>query len=296
MPGTTPLLNAVFYSAPDFNNQSFTGATGNTVRSFGYLAPGIDTYTVNDSSQLWKIIELQNNAVVTLSPIAGANPGDEIILFSPSGTVTTSAAGTTINNPLISSNPGRPLRLIYLGSDTWQISSSNVIYSSFNITNCCGSNSDVIYQLSPSGGIPDLNKYAYASPGGINPFTGDNGGITGAPPVYIYAGDTASAFTFTSGIGATATCELVSYTTPYTFYNPFAQTVQIYSESGIDIYNNSVIVNYRFKTQSDYLYACDTSWDVATAGEYLYRFLGAYGVESPVIFTGGFASIPTPPP
>lgn len=283
MPGQVPLRNAQFIESPDFNNQAIQGITGSGVfRQFSYVSPGGTSTTLN-SSNLWNIIELTGNGIVTVPGGITANVGDEIMVVNSTGTISFSAtAGATIlSNTYYVIPARRPARLVYAGSNNWILAGDKAFYSNFSVTDCCDNSQPTLYTFNNA----DLTEFptAYANRFGTSLYT--SSAVGGVVQV------SSNAYTIVSGSVNASACETVGFGSGYQFFNAYGSTISglFYSyESGLDITVNDQIAAYPFKYNIvNDVYRCNT--DSAVNGTY-YRSSDMYGGTRPVCFVNGFVT------
>ena len=270
MPGQVPLSNAKFINSPDFNNQAIQGITGSGVfRQFNYLNTG--SSRVITSSDLWTIIELTGNSVVTV-PSSGisANVGDEILFVNLTGII--SFSGNILYTGLYATPPRRPARLVYAGSDYWILAGDKTGFYSGGLTDCCGNAQPTAYWF---GNNVFESSTIYSNPYGTALYN-----VTALGGVVSYSGDI---YTIVNGVVTASECSAVSYTIPYTLYDNATPTTY-YSYQDVDINNNTAIIGLPFRySQNSETYPCDTS---AINGTY-YRSYDGYDASNPVCFSNG---------
>jgi hypothetical protein len=283
MPGVAPISNSKFINSPDFNNQAIQGITGSGVfRQFSYISPGGTSVTLQ-SSNLWNMIELTGNGVVTVPGGITADVGDEIMFVNSTGIISFNAtSGATILFASLYAIPAaRPARLIYAGSNNWILSGYKTRYDAQSVTDCCDNNQPAVYTL---GDEPLINyPLAYANNVGTSLYTASAlGGVVKGAGGYAY--------TIVSGVVTDSSCTLVNFNIPNTFYEVggLGTSLTFYSYQNINILINSEIQGVPFKTTTiSSVYPCDT--ENAVNGTY-YRSFDGYGGLLPVCFVNGIVS------
>jgi hypothetical protein len=269
MAGQVPLNNAKFINSPDFDNQPVSGITGNGVfKQFTYLNGASNSRTLQ-SSDVWKIIELTGNGIVTIAQNISSNIGDEIIIVNTTGNIAFSTAGgVTLLSPTLNVIPAeRPARLVYTGSNTWLLAGPRTAYSAINPSDCCSNAVATFYSL---GGF-STDNIAYADANGLSLYNSSNIG-----GVILVSGD---AYSISNGVISASSCDLVNFTQDYTLYTPGGGASTLYSYITVNIFNDAEIIGVPFKTTStEGVYPCDTS-SLPTAGTY-YRISDEYGILS----------------
>lgn len=277
MAGKVPLLNAKFTNAPDFNYQEVVGITGDGVfRQFSSNDAGVNTWTVS-SADAWSMILLTGNSLVTIpANIANIALGDEILFVNTTGTIsfTTTGGAALLTSNLYTVYAERPARLIYMGSNNWILAGAKTSYSSSAVSDCCGTQQNVLYTLGQFSSATLAYSDAYGST--VYSFSGVGGvcdvGGTG--------------YTIQSGIVTESPCALVDFDTAYTFYpNGSSTPVLLYSYAVIDEFDDNQIIGVPFKTSAvSGVYHCDDSF--AANGTY-YRYYDMYVPSLPVCFSAG---------
>jgi hypothetical protein len=282
MPGQVPLSNAKFLNSPDFNNQTISGITGSGVfRQFSYISSGSTSRTIANSD-LWAMVQLSGNSLVTIPAGISANAGDEILVINSTGTIsfTTSGGATLLSSSLYSIPAERPARLIYAGSNNWILAGAKTAYTSNAATDCCNANLDPVYTF----GDFSTSNPAYSNQYGtaLYTFSGLGGSVVIGSSVY----------NINSGIITASACSNVSFNVAYTFYNSSGNSSTVYSYVSINILSNDVI-GVPFKTLSESnIFACDTASALAP-GTY-YRAMDIYGtVLYPVCINSSGIAIAT---
>jgi len=281
MPGVAPISNSKFINSPDFNNQAIQGITGSGVfRQFSYISPGGTSVTLQ-SSNLWNMIELTGNGVVTVPGGITADVGDEIMFVNSTGIISfVATSGATILFASQYAIPAaRPARLIYAGSNNWILSGDKTRYGGQDVTDCCDNVQPNLYTF---GDVPLIdNPLAYANDVGTSLYTASAlGGVVKGAGGYAY--------TIVSGVVTYSSCTLVNFTIPYSFYDVYGNYAgPFYSYRDINILINSEIQDVPFKTYQGNYYPCNT--DNAVNGTY-YRSSDAYGGLLPVCFVSGIVS------
>lgn len=272
MPGQVPLSNAQFINSPDFNNQAIEGITGPGVfRQFNYLNTGTNIRTIS-ASDVWTVIDLSGNSLVTVPAGISANVGDEILFVNPTGTI--SFDDSVVNNNYLSVVAGRPARLIYAGANYWTLAGAKFGRTDHFPTDCCGNSMNGFYTMQ-SGAFTE-SYIAYSSSSFLTLYTS-----TAVGGVVVVGG---TGYTITSGNATANPCTYVSFTYAYTFYDGFGNASTFYSYQDVDIYNPSVIIGLPFRTTSTAeAYPCDIS---IINGTY-YRSYNEYGAANPVCFSNG---------
>lgn len=272
MPGQVPLSNAKFTNSPDFNNQAIQGITGSGVfRQFNYLNTGTNTRTIS-ASDVWTVIDLSGNSLVTVPSGISANVGDEILFVNPTGTI--SFADFIVNTNYPSVVAGRPARLIYAGANYWTLAGAKFVRTDHSPTDCCGNAMNAFYTMQ-SGNFTE-SYIAYSNSFFLTLYTS-----TAVGGVVVVGG---TGYTITSGNATATPCTYVSFTYPYSFYGYAGSPYTFYSYQNVDIFNPSVIIGLPFRTTSAAeAYPCDTS---AINGTY-FRSYNEYGAANPVCFSNG---------
>lgn len=272
MPGQVPLSNAKFVNSPDFNNQAISGITGSGVfREFAYNNVGGTARTLS-SADLWGMLQLSGNCLVTIPAGISADIGDEILVINTTGTIsfTTSGGATLLSSQFYSIPAERPARLVYAGSNNWILAGAKTSYDLNNATNCCSTSVSPVYTF---GDWPQGPAYSNQYGTALYTFSGLGGSV-------VLGG---TGYTISSGVISESPCTTVSFTTEYTFYDGVGSPSNFYTYLSINILNNSEVLGVPFKTVSTSdVYACDNSSAVG-AGTY-YRYSDVYGVSYPVCF------------
>jgi hypothetical protein len=275
MPGQVPLNNAKFTNSPDFNNQAVSGITGSGVfRQFTADNAGPSTKTLNNSD-LWAMILLSGNSLVTIPAGISASVGDEIVFVSTIGTIsfTTSGGATLLTSNLYTIPAERPARLIYAGSNNWILAGAKTAYLQSDVFDCCSTNKGSLYTL---GVLPQ--SLAYSSYYGASLYT-----YSGVGGVCVVGG---TGYNISSGIATESPCTLVNFTVSYTFYDAAENSYSFYSYVTISILNDSEILGVPFISSSESgVYPCYSGASPIN-GTY-YRASGIYGATNPVCFSNG---------
>jgi hypothetical protein len=282
MPGQVPLSNAKFLNSPDFNNQTISGITGSGVfRQFSYISSGSTSRTIANSD-LWAMVQLSGNSLVTIPAGISANAGDEILVINSTGTIsfTTSGGANLLSSSLYSIPAERPARLIYAGSNNWILAGAKTAYASNGVTDCCNANLDPVYTF----GDFSISNPAYSNQYGTALYT-----FSGLGGSVVIGG---SAYNINSGIITESSCSTVNFDISYEFYNASGDPSTVYTYTSIILTSNDVIgVPFKTAATTD-IYACDTD-DAVAPGTY-YRSSDGYGnVSYPVCISDGGIAIAT---
>jgi hypothetical protein len=279
MPGQTPLRNAKFTNTPDFDNQGVVGITGPGVfRTFSYTSAGSNTRTLTNAD-LWTIVLMNGNAIVTIPAGLTANIGDEIMCVAASGTVsfTTSGGATLLSDSLYAVPSARPARLIYAGSNSWILAGAKTAYFSNDgaLNDCCGNSVNGIYTFGSTlaTAVDPRDKIAYSNVYGT-------GVITLPADSRVVVNDIG--YSINSGNIVVSECTFVDFNNAYTLYDGGGIIYDFYSYiPGLNIFDDSAILGVAFKTQAvSAVYPCDTS-SPRSPGTW-YRAADMYGISSPV--------------
>jgi hypothetical protein len=275
MPGIVPLSNSQFINSPDFNNQAIQGITGPGVfRQFSYTSPGGTSLTLQ-SINLWNMIQMTGNCVITVPGGITAEVGDEIIVINNSGTISfTATNGAVILNDSLYVIPSqRPARLVYAGSNNWLLAGDKRNYVSNTLTDCCDNPQPAGY-TSAFSNQSFADDAVYSNRFGTSLYTASAiGGVVKSD---------GAAYTIVSGNVTPSTCELVSFSYQYILYASETPT-NLYSYRNIDINNDAAVLGVPFRTSEGSAYPCDTS----TINGTFYRSYGAYGGSNPLCFSNG---------
>lgn len=284
MPGQVPLNNAKFTNSPDFNYQAVSGITGSGVfRQFSYINSGGNSRTVANSD-LWNMVQLTGNSLVTIPAGISANVGDEILFVNTTGTIsfTTSGGANLLSSQLYSIPALRPARLVYAGSNNWILAGAKTSYQEFAPFDCCGSAQASLYVSTPWPQGP-----AYSNQYGTAFYT-----YSGIGSIVVVGG---TGYTISNGIITESPCAAVNFGISYSFYSSDVQLYPFYSYVSVDIFNNSAIIGVPFKTTFvSNVYPCDG--DQAVPDGTFYRTYGLYGAANPVCFSSGKIVAATPCP
>lgn len=283
MPGQVPLSNAKFVNSADFNNQTISGITGSGVfRQFSYISSGSTSRTIANSD-LWAMVQLSGNSLVTIPAGISANAGDEILVINSTGTIsfTTSGGANLLSSSFYALPAERPARLIYAGSNNWILAGAKTAYTSNAATNCCSANVNLVYTF----GDFNTSNPAYSNQYGTALYT-----FSGLGDSVVVGG---SAYNINSGVITESPCATVNFNYGYTLYNAASASFNVYSYVGISILNDSQVIGVPFKTASESnIYACDTV-NALSPGTY-YRFIDAYSnVSYPVCIDSSGIAIAT---
>lgn len=270
MPGQVPLSNAKFINSPDFNNQAIQGITGSGVfRQFNYLNTG--STRVITSSDVWTIIELTGNSVVTVPSGISANVGDEILFVNSTGII--SFSGNILYADLYATPPRRPARLVYAGSNYWILAGDKRSFTSTPLFDCCGNSQPNAYTF---GSFASGSAYSNSYGTGLYDVEAVGGLVT--------QGNPAEAYTIVNGVVTSTSCTYEVFQYGYSFYGSDGSPYTFYSYRDIDITNPSAAIGLPFRTvNTGEAYPCDTS---AINGTY-YRSYDGYGTSNPVCFSNG---------
>lgn len=281
MPGQVPLNNAKFTNSPDFNYQAVSGITGSGVfRQFSYINSGGNSRTVANSD-LWNMVQLTGNSLVTIPAGISANVGDEILFVNTTGTIsfTTSGGANLLSYQFYSIPAERPARLVYAGSNNWILAGAKTSYQEISPNDCCGSAQASLYVFNnwPQGP-------AYSNQYGTAFYT--YSGI-------VVVGD--AGYTISNGIITESPCTTVNFDISYSFYSSGGSFYTFYSYVSVDIFNDSAIIDVPFKTALESnVYLCD-GVNAVSDGTY-YRTYDMYGAANPVCFSSGKIVAATPCP
>ncbi len=284
MPGQVPLNNAKFTNSPDFNYQAVSGITGSGVfRQFSYINSGGNSRTVANSD-LWNMVQLTGNSLVTIPAGISANVGDEILFVNTTGTIsfTTSGGANLLSSQFYSIPALRPARLVYAGSNNWILAGAKTSYQEFSTNDCCGSAQASLYVFNnwPQGP-------AYSNQYGTAFYT-----YSGIGGIVVVGG---IGYTISNGIITESPCAAVNFDTSYSFYSSVGSFYTFYSYVSVDIFNDSAIIGVPFKTTSvSDVYPCDGA-NAVNDGTF-YRTYGMYGAANPVCFSSGKIVAATPCP
>ncbi len=284
MPGQVPLNNAKFTNSPDFNYQAVSGITGSGVfRQFSYINSGGNSRTVANSD-LWNMVQLTGNSLVTIPAGISANVGDEILFVNTTGTIsfTTSGGANLLSSQFYSIPAERPARLVYAGSNNWILAGAKTSYQEFSTNDCCGSAQASLYVFNnwPQGP-------AYSNQYGTAFYT-----YSGIGGIVVVGG---IGYTISNGIITESPCAAVNFDISYSFYSSVGSFYTFYSYVSVDIFNDSAIIGVPFKTTSvSDVYPCDD--DIAVSDGTFYRTYGLYGAANPVCFSSGKIVAATPCP
>lgn len=284
MPGQVPLNNAKFTNSPDFNYQAVSGITGSGVfRQFSYINSGGNSRTVANSD-LWNMVQLTGNSLVTIPAGISANVGDEILFVNTTGTIsfTTSGGANLLSSQFYSIPAERPARLVYAGSNNWILAGAKTSYQEFSPNDCCGSAQASLYVSTPWPQGP-----AYSNQYGTAFYT-----YSGIGSIVVVGG---TGYTISNGIITESPCAAVNFDISYTFYSSGGSFFTFYTYDSVDIFNNSAIIGVPFKTISvSDVYPCDGA-NAVSDGTF-YRTYGMYGAANPVCFSSGKIVAATPCP
>lgn len=284
MAGVVPLHNAKFFGAPDFDNQPVYNVINDGVfRNFSYVSYEGNSRTL-DNSNLWSMIQMSGNCLITVPASIGASPGDEVMIVNLTGTISVTAAtgASILSSELYTIPPKRPARLVCVGTDIWILTGAKTSYTSSAVLNCCNDPRSTLYTF----GALTYTSTVYADAYGLDLFsyTGTN---ADGPVVLVDS----NPYTISSGALSYATCSNVFFGTPYTLYTDTTESKTVYSNVSINIFNDLEIINTRFKNTavSDVL-PCDASDPVVGT---LYRILDGATLDSPVCFNSAGVVIAT---
>lgn len=275
MPGQVPLNNAKFTNSPDFNYQAVSGITGSGVlRQFSYNNTGTNAVLVSNLD-LWRIVQLTGNSLVTIPAGISANVGDEILFVNTTGTISFTASGgaNLLSSQFYSTPASRPARLVYAGSNNWILAGAKTSYQEISTNDCCGSSQASLYVFNnwPQGP-------AYSNQYGTALYT-----YSGVGSIVVVGG---TGYTISSGIITESPCTTVNFDVSYTLYDSTFILRTFYSYVSVDIFNNSQIIGVPFKTAIESnVYPCD-SVNAVSDGTY-YRTYDIYGAANPVCFSSG---------
>lgn len=284
MPGQVPLNNAKFTNSPDFNYQAVSGITGSGVfRQFSYINSGGNSRTVANSD-LWNMVQLTGNSLVTIPAGISANVGDEILFVNTTGTIsfTTSGGANLLSSQFYSIPALRPARLVYAGSNNWILAGAKTSYHEFSPNDCCGSAQASLYVSTPWPQGP-----AYSNQYGTAFYT-----YSGIGSIVVVGG---IGYTISNGIITESPCVAVNFDISYSFYSIDGTVYTFYSYVDVDIFYNSEIIGVPFKTISaSDVYPCDGAYAVSDGT--FYRTYDMYGAANPVCFSSGKIVAATPCP
>ena len=283
MPGRVPLNTAKFTNSPDFNYQVVSGITGSGVfRQLSYINSGGTTRTTS-SSDLWNMVQLVGNSLVTIPAGISANDGDEILFVNTTGTIsfTTSGGATLLSDSLYTVYAERPARLIYAGADNWILAGAKTAYSESAVYDCCGAQQNALYTL----GVFSPVAVAYNDAYGSEVYT-----FAGAGGVCDIGG---TGYSIQSGTVTESPCVTVNFDNAYTFYlPPLYEGTMLYTYANINILNDWEILGVPFKDSVvNDVYHCNTA--NAASGTY-YRSADMYGAWLPVCLTNGIVTATLP--
>jgi hypothetical protein len=288
MPGYVPLNNVVFSSTADANYQGITGASGGSFRSFGSGVPEelFDGYVLNTNSAFRVSAWAQAASILIFAslgtwPMYDMSIGTEIIIFTYNGggTVAISAYGGTLlpdnKNILL---PGNLYRLVKVDDNEWFLSGNPSQFYEIPYYDCCDNVAGAFYQLEADGCTGSFVQpiVTYSEAYGRGLFNQSNVKVNG------------TAYNFSSGVSSTGGCNTISYIYVYTFYDIAGNTVSLYTnQSSLNINDNAVIVNYKWKTAAtSYVYDCSTNNDANFT--YYREYDMMYGAQSPVCMQNGY--------
>ena len=284
MPGQVPLNNAKFTNSPDFNYQAVSGITGSGVfRQFSYINSGGNSRTVANSD-LWNMVQLTGNSLVTIPAGISANVGDEILFVNTTGTIsfTTSGGANLLSSQLYSIPALRPARLVYAGSNNWILAGAKTSYQEFSPNDCCGSAQASLYVSTTWPQGP-----AYSNQYGTAFYT-----YSGIGSIVVVGG---AGYTISNSIITESPCAAVNFDISYSFYSIDGIGVPFYSYVDVAIFNNSAIIGVPFKTTLvSNVYPCD-GVNAVSDGTF-YRTYDMYGAANPVCFSSGKIVAATPCP
>lgn len=272
MAGRTPLNNAKFINSPDFNSYGITGATGGSFHTYT-AATGGSNYTLG-TSDVGKMIQLTGNSVVEIPNTITASPGDEILVYSPTGTVKiTPLSGVTLADTNYTvSPPARPARLINTATNAWRVAGYKFSYFPFSAVDCCGSSVPTMYQFNSDFSV---NSTTYADAAGQTLYSP-------ADPYLVY---NSVDYTVINGVAAVSTCPVVDFNTQYTVWDSGGSPVDLYTWGGISILSPAIFL-YRWKT-SPVLGVYPCSADYYDANGTYYRTYTDFVLGDPICIVNG---------
>lgn len=272
MAGKTPLNNAKFTNSPDFSSYGVTGVTGGSFH--GYTGgTGGSNYTLG-VSDIAKLIKMTGNSVVSIPNSLTASTGDEIMVYSATGTVKiTPLSGVTLADTNYTvAPPARPARLINTGTNSWRVAGYKFSYFPFSAVDCCGNSVPTMYQFNADFTV---GSTTYS----------DNGGQTLYAPIDPYIKYNSVDYTVIDGVVSISTCPSVDFNIPYTVYDISANPVDLYTWASISILSSDIFL-YKWKTATVIgAFPCNSDSDAS--GTY-YRTYTDLVLGNPMCLVSGY--------